>query len=392
MTANNSQTNNTNPTVSVCMTSYNHAKFVGKAIISVLSQTFMDFEFIILEHASTDNSLEIIKSFEDKRIKLIIWEKNYHSTFAANELLKTAKGRYLAFICSDDAWHPEKLAEQIRFLEINENIAVAFTRIDVIDENDNIMTSETPYHYYFNREGNRDKFSWLRFCYDFLFNPFCCSSAMVRKSVYDDIGPFEVRSRNMQDFIMWVSILFKYDVHILEKKLTIMRYFYSNSNVTGNTVNHHIIVCNEAKMHHELFIENMKDLSVATRVFPEIKVQFTNLDSLDIPFYLAIIGIEAQRIDLRAYSLDILYGLMKSDENRSHLKQKYNFGHMDLYKISERTDIYRQKQMAIDYTYSEIYGVIKYVLVKMKLLWLARLLFKIAKKCLKSLKFETIIF
>ena len=65
---------------------------------------------------------------------------------------------------------------------------------------------------------------------------------------------------------------------------------------------------------------------------------------------------------------------------------------MDLYKISERTDIYRQKQMAIDYTYSEIYGVIKYVLVKMKLLWLARLLFKIAKKCLKSLKFETIIF
>ena len=75
------------PKVSVCMVSYNHAPYVGAAIASVLRQTFTDFEFLILEHASTDNSLECIKKFDDPRIKLTVLKKNYHSTYAANKLL-----------------------------------------------------------------------------------------------------------------------------------------------------------------------------------------------------------------------------------------------------------------------------------------------------------------
>ncbi|MTI64687.1 glycosyltransferase family 2 protein [Methylophaga sp.] len=105
--------------VSTIMPLHNAADFVEQAIKSVLDQTFQDWELLIIDDKSTDGSVEIVKSFvsSDNRIKLIQLEQNSGAAVARNTGFEAAKGRYIAFLDSDDIWLPEKLEKQIHFMQ-----------------------------------------------------------------------------------------------------------------------------------------------------------------------------------------------------------------------------------------------------------------------------------
>ena len=107
------------PTVSVIIPTYNRAKLLPRAIKSVLNQTFKDFEVIIVDDGSTDNTEEVINEFQkhDKRIKYIRHEKNKGAAAARNTGIKIAQGEYIAFQDSDDEWLPEKLEKQMKIFE-----------------------------------------------------------------------------------------------------------------------------------------------------------------------------------------------------------------------------------------------------------------------------------
>src|SRR5436190_19138080 len=130
------------PLVSVIIPSYNHEKFVKECIESVLNQTFQDFEIIITDDSSTDRTVEIIKSFKDPRIKLFVHSQNRGACVATNNCIRHSKGRYIAMLSSDDAWYPEKLTIQVRYMEDHPNIAAVFGKVDWIDENGNFITDE----------------------------------------------------------------------------------------------------------------------------------------------------------------------------------------------------------------------------------------------------------
>lgn len=328
------------PKISVCMVSYNHEKFVGEAIESVLQQSYKNFEFLILEHASTDNSLEIIKKFKDDRIKLTIFDKNYHSTYAANKLVAKACGDYYAFLCSDDSWENTKLEEQVDFFANNLDYDVVFTRVNSIDENSQQCNFFTPYDYYFNTLSNRTRHEWIRMLFDFQFNPFCCSSMMMRSDIWKQFGPYDVRSRNMQDFLLWSRILMDKNVYILDKRLTNMRYFISQSNVSGSTLAQMCIVCNEAVLSHENMFTNINTLEKFKLIFPDAVQKYKKLYDEDIPFYLAKIGVYAHRWDLKSYSMNMLYKLTGDEDTRARLETRYNFTHLNLYSIAESVDVY----------------------------------------------------
>jgi len=108
--------------VSIVMPSYNSEQFLAISIDSVINQIFKEWELIIVDDMSSDNSNKIIEEYikTDSRIKLIKLEKNSGPAIARNRAIKEAKGRYLAFLDSDDLWHPEKLSKQIAFMEENE--------------------------------------------------------------------------------------------------------------------------------------------------------------------------------------------------------------------------------------------------------------------------------
>lgn len=124
------------PLVSIITPCYNCEKYIKYTIESVLNQTYSNFEMIIVDDISTDDTLNIVKEYQkkDKRIKLITLDKKGGASIARNTAIKEAKGKYIAFLDSDDLWYKEKLKKQIDFMEEN-NIDFSYTDYEYIDEN-----------------------------------------------------------------------------------------------------------------------------------------------------------------------------------------------------------------------------------------------------------------
>lgn len=106
-----------NDLVSIIMPSYNTGRFIAESIRSVLAQTYENWELIIVDDCSTDNTDEIIATYTDPRIRYLKNKVNSGAAVSRNWGLREAKGRWIAFLDSDDLWHPEKLERQVRFME-----------------------------------------------------------------------------------------------------------------------------------------------------------------------------------------------------------------------------------------------------------------------------------
>ena len=121
--------------VSIITPLFNSATFIEETIESVISQTYNDWEMIIIDDCSNDGSLELVKDIakDDLRIRLISLKNNLGPSNARNEGIKQACGRYIAFLDSDDLWHKDKLEKQIKFMQKNE-YAFTFTGYEKIDE------------------------------------------------------------------------------------------------------------------------------------------------------------------------------------------------------------------------------------------------------------------
>jgi glycosyltransferase involved in cell wall biosynthesis len=119
--------------VTVLMSVYNGEKFLEEAIESILNQTFSDFEFLIINDGSTDNSVKIIESFEDSRIRLINNEKNLKLIASLNKGVSLAKGKYIARMDCDDISMPDRLEKEVKYLESNQEYGLVGTWYTVID-------------------------------------------------------------------------------------------------------------------------------------------------------------------------------------------------------------------------------------------------------------------
>ena len=122
------------PLVSVLMPVYNAEKFLASTINSILIQTFVDFEFLIADDASTDKSLDVIRGFKDKRIKLITNDKNLGYVKTLNNLISVAQGKYLARQDNDDISAKRRLELQVRFMESNSAVSLCGTNALVFGE------------------------------------------------------------------------------------------------------------------------------------------------------------------------------------------------------------------------------------------------------------------
>lgn len=125
--------------VSIITPSYNCAQFIGETIESIQSQTYTNWELLITDDCSSDNSRDIIKCYaeKDSRIKLLVLEKNSGAGVTRNNSIKAAKGQYIAFCDSDDRWYPDKLEKQLEYMT-TKNCAMCHTSYMTCDENNNI--------------------------------------------------------------------------------------------------------------------------------------------------------------------------------------------------------------------------------------------------------------
>lgn len=131
------------PEVSVIMSVFNGKDFLAESIQSVLDQSFKNFEFIIIDDGSKDNSLEVIRSYEalDSRIRVIA-QKNQGLAKSLNTAIENSKGKYIARIDADDLCYKSRLQKQFAFMEENQSIDLIGSSVDVIDENGSITASK----------------------------------------------------------------------------------------------------------------------------------------------------------------------------------------------------------------------------------------------------------
>ena len=125
--------------VSIIMPNYNGAKYLQETLNSVLAQSYTNWELLFVDDCSTDNSLEIVQAIQDERIRILKNENNSGAAKSRNYALCEAKGKWIAFLDSDDLWTPEKLEKQIAFMDTNAYV-FTFTDYALVDKEDKIIT------------------------------------------------------------------------------------------------------------------------------------------------------------------------------------------------------------------------------------------------------------
>lgn len=154
--------------VSIITPSYNCAEFIERTVDSVQKQTYTNWEMLITDDCSKDNSVEVIRQIaaKDPRIKLFQLEKNSGAGVARNKSIEHAQGRYIAFLDSDDMWMPEKLEKQIAFMQ-EKQCGLSYTSMINIDEHDNEIGIEVaPRRHSFSQNMRDDKVGFSTAIYD----------------------------------------------------------------------------------------------------------------------------------------------------------------------------------------------------------------------------------
>ena len=208
------------PKVSVLMPNYNAWKYISEAIQSILNQTFTDFEFIIIDDCSTDNSWEIIQEFakKDTRIIPIKNEKNIHIAKTRNIALAKARGEFIAFLDSDDVAEKDRLELQLDFIERNPNIDLCGSNMLIIDSNWNINWEKK----YPETDLECKNSIWFK-------NPFWQNTMIIKRKCFLEVGFYDDDFRNAEDLDMWVRMWQKYKFYNIQRNLVRYRIFWWNS-------------------------------------------------------------------------------------------------------------------------------------------------------------------
>ncbi len=330
------------PTASVIIPSYNHEKFIGETIRSVLNQTYQDFELLIVDDASTDGTVEVIKQFTDPRIELFINERNLWGVYGTNRLIQKAKGRYIAVLSSDDAFMPEKLERQVKFLDEHPEVGAVFSHAVIIDEDGNdIDNQENPYSYV-STHTNKTRQEWLRHFFYLGSSP-CHPSILIRKECYESVGLYDPRLAQIPDVDFWVRLCMKYDIHIIPEKLVKFRFRDLAANQSGDKPEKGIRMLYERRHVVENYLRLTSKEEFA-KVFPEAEQLFTPLSDELIPFYLAKLALGVDSPAYRLFALDTMYDLLEVEDTRAELEQRYGFSYRDFIEYSATYDIFNRYQ------------------------------------------------
>jgi glycosyltransferase involved in cell wall biosynthesis len=261
------------PKISIIMSCYNHDKFVGEAINSVLNQSFKDFEFLIIDDNSTDKTLDIVTSFKDPRIKVFRNEKNFGMVFNTNSLIKKSIGEYIAIINSDDSWLPEKLQKQLDFLENNAGYGACFTVANIINEDNKIIKNNIQESLKYLE---LDRFGFLNYFF-FYNNPLCYPSVLMRKNILEKTGFFNPAFIILLDIDMWIRIcLAGFEIKILNESLTNFRILKNGGNLSSK--NHKTIIRNNLEF-KEIYksYQSIINYNKFIKTFPEYeKISIAN--------------------------------------------------------------------------------------------------------------------
>ena len=221
-----------NGLVSIIMPSYNTANFIGETIKSVLEQTYKNWELLIVDDCSTDNTDEVVAKYNDERITYMKNLKNSGAAVSRNKALNVARGKWIAFLDSDDLWYPTKLEEQIKYMEKND-YAFSYTSYREIYENgvENGVEVTGPKRI--------TKIGMYRYCWP------GCLTVMYDAEKVGKVQIADIKKNN--DYAMWLKVIKRANCYHYDKVLAQYR------KRSGSISNHGYLKL--IKWHYKLFKE-----------------------------------------------------------------------------------------------------------------------------------------
>ena len=309
------------PRVSIIIPSYNHERFVSRAIESALAQTYQDFEIVITDDASTDGSVDILSSYarQDPRIKLFLNRFNYE-THAVNHCIQHSSGDYIAILSSDDEFFPAKLERQVDFLDRRPDVAAVFTQARIVDEQNRDLPESSHFYSTVFQQPNRSRHEWLRRFY-FEGNCLCHPSALIRRSVYDTLGVYNPLMGALDDLDMWVRICLHHEIHVLGDALVNFRVRDADANVSADTPENFRRGQFEMIKILDHFV-SPDALAQLHLIFPEFANLLAGASDAVKRHVLADAALATGGLSHRFWGIDLLYGLLSQPDTRRQLSHR----------------------------------------------------------------------
>jgi glycosyltransferase involved in cell wall biosynthesis len=199
-----------NPLISVIIPTYNRGWIIKEAIDSVLAQDYVNFELIVVDDGSTDDTHDILNSYQKNF--LVLRQNNKGVSAARNRGFAAASGRFIAFLDSDDIWLPQKLSQQVDFFQSNPDALICQT--EEIWIRNNVRVNPKKRH---KKPSGMIFEPSLSLC---LVSP---SAVMIKKNLFEEVGLFDETLPACEDYDLWLRVSCRHPVHLIDTPLIIKR-------------------------------------------------------------------------------------------------------------------------------------------------------------------------
>lgn len=302
------------PKVSIACRTFNASGTIARAIRSVLNQTYENWELIIADDGSSDDTVAIIKQFHDERIRLHVNTSNLGPIGNLNKVFSLCSGTYIAVLDGDDFYRPTKLEKQVNFLETHPDYGAVFSYI-TCDAKITSNLINRPFH---SRE---DMIREIFFYQNFLAFP----TEMFRKEL---LVHFPEPLIATGDCNFHLQVLFKTKIKIMQESL--IKYNTKGNNHVSSWINGNVIFV-ENVMLLKTFTK-LTDLNLFKSTFKGYYEKYGQINApIDIPYFVARIAIDTPSKSLAG--LCLLAELFSDDSYFSHIRKTYNLSYIDYIQI-----------------------------------------------------------
>jgi Glycosyl transferase family 2 len=329
------------PLVSVVIPSYNHGRFVAESVQSALAQSFRDLEVVVVDDGSRDNSVEVLRAIDDSRLKVIAFSVNKGAAEATNTGIEHSHGTYIAILNSDDVWDSHKIARQLTAFERNADLGAVFTWARLIDEDGGPAPPGIHGLERVFEQPNRSRGGWLRRFF-FEGNCLCHPSILVRRAVYENVGLYDERFRQIPDLHMWIRMCRAFDIHVIPEKLVAFRILKGegNTGLTRSPGNSRRAAA-ETMLLADQFFEDL-DLETFVNGFLDRcvgdKIESQAHARIEQAFLL--VGLDTRLgACYRPAGMRRLFDLLGEPQTAAILRDRYRFGPREFHELLGRTAI-----------------------------------------------------
>ncbi len=322
------------PCVSVCMVTYQHEKYVGDAVRSVLAQTFTDFELIIVNDGSSDSTVARLAEFNDRRI-VVINQTNQGPSAATNAAIAAARGKYIALFSGDDICHPDRLRVQLEAI-LQHPGALLFAGVDFIDDDGVSLAGDHFASALFAGETVTRAQILARF---FHRGNFLNGVTTFGERATFAANPYDPALLQLQDFDLWVRLVKDHDVRVLPDKLVSYRIRSGGGNLSAPGPDAVIRSANEQYVVLRHFFED-----VPAELFREAFA-----DALTHPNFAGDIEYRIEQAFLyarsvlpmsRAIGVERLHELLSRESTAKVLRERYAFTPVNYFDVSKTANAF----------------------------------------------------